>query len=194
MDQREDRGTTVYYLSQPADFVSGRKYPLVIDFTGRRWRAQEATVVNAGCFLASCNGIPNNPRDVLSVYRAVIQNPAVDTKRVYVMGISAGAGLAVRLLEENPELWHGAILLSATYMPAVPRLKAARILMDSGDNDTYLKKSGGVKRLTQFQDEAAASGIPVSLAVHPGVSHVYRSKIAERRRVRRILEFLAADN
>ena len=109
------------------------------------------------------------------------------------MGISAGAGLAGRMLQDYPELWRGAILLSPVYLPAPSQLKAARILIDSGANDTYLKESGGIGRLIQFQDAAALAGIPVTLAIHDRASHVYRSKIAENGRIQEILEFLAAD-
>ena len=66
----------VYHLSPPVDLKEGKKYPLVIGFTGHRWRPQEAAVANAGCFFASCNGIPfaNDGDDVTAVYRAAIQN------------------------------------------------------------------------------------------------------------------------
>lgn len=186
-------GTVTYYLSRPANFVAGRKYPLVIGFTGHRWRAQEAAVINAGCFLASCEGIPHGEGNVIAVYQAVTQLPDVDKGRIYLMGISGGANLSGALLQNHPGLWRGAILLSPVFVPDASELKAARILIDSGGNDTYLKRSGGVAKLTKFQDQAALAGIPVTLAVHPGVSHVYRSTVAESDRITEILKFLAGD-
>jgi dipeptidyl aminopeptidase/acylaminoacyl peptidase len=189
----DNGGIVTYYLSPPVDFVAGRKYPLVIGFTGHRWRSQEAAVGNAGCFLASCEGIPHDARDVLAVYQAVIRNPDVDKNRIYLMGISGGANFSAQMLEGSPELWRGAVLLSLVYVPDASRLEAARILIDSGGNDTYLKESGGVDKLTQFQNAAALAGIPVTLAVHPQASHVYRSTIAESGRIKEILKFLTDD-
>ncbi len=188
-----DGEKVVYHLSPPVHFVAGRKYPLVISFNGVRWRPQEAAVPNAGCFLASLNGIPSDEADVVTVYQAAIQHPGIDASRVYVMGVSAGAGLAGRLLQDRPELWRGAILLSPVSFPDPSQLKVSRILIDSGGNDTYLKESGGVSKLTQFQDAAALAGIPVTLSINQLASHVYRSNIAEEERVRQTLEFLAED-
>jgi len=183
--------TIPFHLSPPASFVTGHKYPLVITFNGVRWRPQEASVPNAGCFLASCNGIPSNEADVIAVYQAATQNPDIDVKRVYVMGVSAGAGLAGQLLQDGPDLWRGAILLSPVSFPDVSQLKAQRILIDSGGNDAYLKQSGGIGNLTQFQEAAALAGIPVTLSINGRASHVYRSNIAEQERITQILEFLS---
>ncbi len=188
-----DGESVVYHLSPPVHFVAGKKYPLVISFNGVRWRPQEAAVPNAGCFLASLNGIPNNVEDVVAVYQASIQHPGIAASRVYVMGVSAGANLAGILLQDRPDLWRGAILLSPVSFPDPSQLKVSRILIDSGGNDTYLKESGGVSKLTQFQDAAALAGIPVTLSINQLASHVYRSNIAEEERVRQTLKFLAGD-
>jgi len=185
--------TVVYYLSQPVNFVAGRKYPLVIGFNGVRWRPQEAAVPNAGCFMASLNSVPSNEGDVVAVYQAAIQNPSVDASRVYVMGSSASAGYAAHLLQATPELWRGAVLLSLLYFPDTSELKVSRILMDSGVGDEYLKQEGGVTLLTQFQDAAALSGIPVTLSINKSAGHIYRSKIAEGERVKQTIEFLSTD-
>ena len=105
-----------YNLFPPANFVAGKKYPLVVSFSGHHWRPQEAAVVNAGCFLATCSGIPPEA-DTLAVYRSAIQNPGVDANRVYAMGVSAGAHYAEQLLQNSPELWRGAVLLSPVGFP-----------------------------------------------------------------------------
>lgn len=189
-----DGTALVYHLSPPTDFEKGEKYPLVIIFTGVRWRPQEGNVPAAGSFLASCNVVSANEENIVTFYQAAIKNPSIDTNRVYLLGVSGGAALAVRLLEDRPELWRGAILLSPVTFPDVSRLKASRILIDSGLNDNYLKQVGGLSRLTKFQDAAALAGIPVTLSVNKDASHVYRSKAAKRQRVRQILEFVAADN
>ena len=185
--------TVVYYLSPPVHFVAGRKYPLVIAFNGARWRPQEAAVPNAGCFMASLNAPPPNEGDVVAVCQAALQTPGVDARRVYVLGSSASAGYAAHLLQATPELWRGAVLLSLLYFPETSELKVSRILMDSGVGDEYLKQEGGVPLLTQFQEAAALSGIPVTLSLNKSAGHIYRSKIAEGERVKQTIEFLSAD-
>ncbi|MDR3457137.1 MAG: hypothetical protein P4N60_06795 [Verrucomicrobiae bacterium] len=189
----EANGTKInYHLFPPANFVAGRKYPLVISFSGHHWRPQEAAVVNAGCFLATCSGIPPE-EDTLAVYRSATQNPNIDVNRVYAMGVSAGAHYSEQLLQSSPKLWRGAVLLSPVVFPPPAQLKVARLLIDSGGNDAYLKAHGGLGTLTKFQDEGALVGMPVTLAFHEDASHVYRSKIAEKGRILAILKFLAAD-
>jgi dipeptidyl aminopeptidase/acylaminoacyl peptidase len=188
-----DGETVVYHLWPPVNFVAGRKYPLVISFNGVRWRPQEGCVPDAGCFLASLNDIPSNYGDVVAVYQAAIQHPGIDAHRVYIMGASGGANLSGYFLQERPELWRGAVLLSPVGFPDPSQLKAARILIDSGSGDQYLKQAGGIPLLTKFQDSAAAAGIPVTLSINPRASHVYRSKIAQEERVQQIMEFLSGE-
>ena len=182
-----------FRLWSPVTFVPGNRYPLVIGFSGRRWRAQEASVPNAGAFLASFagNGSEDWPGDTVAVLQALTENPNIDRNRVYLMGVSAGASVSSELLEDRPDLWRGAILLSPVSFPSASHVKASGILMDSGGNDTHLKRVGGVSRLKEFQDTAAKMGIPVTLAIHDGASHVYRSSMAERERIQEVLEFLA---
>jgi hypothetical protein len=184
----------IYYLSQPVNYVAGKKYPLVIAFNGVRWRPQEAAVPNAGCFMASLNAPPPNREDVVAVYQAAIQNPGVDAHRVYVLGSSASAGYAANLLVDQPDLWRGAVLLSLLNFPDTSQLNVRRILMDSGMGDEYLKQEGGVPLLTDFQEAAAMSGIPVTLSINKNAGHIYRSKIAEEERVKQTIEFLSADD
>jgi len=83
--------------------------------------------------------------------------------------------------------------LSLLYFPDTSELKVSRILMDSGVGDEYLKQEGGVTLLTQFQDAAALSGIPVTLSINKSAGHIYRSKIAEGERVKQTIEFLSTD-
>ena len=188
-----DGETVVYHLWPPVNFVAGRKYPLVISFNGVRWRPQEGCVPDAGCFLVSLNDTHCNHGDAVAVYQAAIQHPGIDAHRVYVMGVSAGAGLAGSLLQERPDLWRGAILLSPVIFPDPSQLKAARILIDSASGDQYLKQADGIPLLTKFQDAAALAGIPVTLSINQGAGHVYRSTIADEERVRQTIEFLAGD-
>jgi hypothetical protein len=183
-----------YYVSVPANYKKGGKYPMVIGFTGYHWRAQEASVPNAGCFYAACNALPkeNQVEYVSAIYAAATQDSRIDKNRVYLMGISATANDVGFLLQARPDLWYGAILLSPVSVPNVHRLGVAKILIDSGGNDAYLKKAGGVEMLRNFQDAAAVVGIPVTLSVHENASHVYRSTFAERERMKNIIEFLSA--
>lgn len=183
----------LYFLWPPADLVAGKKYPLVIMFNGLRWRPQEGSVPAAESFLVSSSGMPSDMEDVIAIYQAVIQNPAVDTRRVYLLGSSSSATIAGRLLEARPDLWHGAVLLSPLYFPNVSQLKVSRILIDSGMGDEYLKQQGGTNLLIKFQNAAALAGIPVTLSLNSSAGHIYRSKTALGHRVQQTLEFVAAD-
>jgi dipeptidyl aminopeptidase/acylaminoacyl peptidase len=185
-----------YYLSRPANFAPGRKYPLVIGFTGFRWRPQEQAIPNAGAYFAALSAIPmaNGGQDAISLCEELVKRPDVDADRVYVMGVSAGANLVGKLLEERPDLWRGAICFSPVFFPDISKIKIARLLSDSGSNDTYLNNyGGGVTNLIHVYDSEAAAGVAVTLAVHENASHIFRSSRAEQQRIEEIIEFLQAD-
>lgn len=185
-------GKVSFRLWPAANFVPGRKYPLVISVSGRKWRAQEASIPNAGSFLASVetDWSKDFQGDIAAVVRASAQNPNIDPNHLYIVGVSAGAAAAAYVVMGQPKLWRGAILLSPVYFPPPSRIKGVEFLLDSGDNDAYLKEKGGVKKLMDFQEAAARFGVPVSLSIHSHASHVYRSGVAEKERIRQMMEFL----
>ena len=187
------QGVTVdYYLCPPVNFSPARKYGLLFAFSANQWRPNQEAVPNAGAYFAYLQQTTsrNQVADTLAVMDTLVQNPNVDTNRLYISGNSAAASTAVQLLVLRPDLWRGAVLWSALSFPDVYRIRASRILMDSGSDDAYLAKEGGVKKLTEFQDAAARAGVSVTLAVHAGAPHIYRSTTLETERIKEMLDYL----
>jgi len=52
---------------------------------------------------------------------------------------------------------------------------------------------GDVKRLTQYQQESCANGMPVEFIVHPETPHSFIAKRSQRARIRAMLHFLFDD-
>lgn len=179
-----------YKLKSPADFSSSKKYPVVI---GEGWSGYQLAVANGGDYFANLSredrSVEQWKADMMAAYADVVKNPNIDTNAVYLIGISAGADVVVELLEQKPDLWHGAILFSPRTYPDASRLHVSKILIDSGSADIVLAGAGR-KRLSQFQDAALHAGIPVTVAIHGDAAHVYRSVGAERERVQELVKFL----
>ena len=125
-------GTRAYKLYVPSSY-DGQQLPLIIMLHGCTQSARDfatGTGMNAigeakGCFIAYPEQSPSanatkcwnwfNPRDqqrdagepslVAGITRKIIDNYEIDTKRVYVAGLSAGGAAAVTMGATYPELY-----------------------------------------------------------------------------------------
>ncbi len=189
--------TLTCYLYKPPRRSSVRKHPLIIGIdgiapVGFAWNPNYQAFADCGYYYMYVERYQRNysqwGEDVLAVYKSLAKRPDIDTNRVYLLGISAGADTVSELLTEKPKLWRGAILWSGGGLPDPSELSCDRIFLDGGGNDPGLRKTA-----IQSQNEAAKMGIPVTLLIHPGLDHMLdRMPSAEKERLRDTLIFLNA--
>jgi len=172
-----------YYLWQPAQVSVGEKYPLIITKQFWNWFPYNQIAVNEGYYFAivdeSC---------VAALREALATYPNVDTNRVYLYESSAATAFASELIWENPELWKGAILFSPISLPDFSKMQNKRMLIIAGKDD-----DGQFARLSEYQNQAAASGTPVTLCFLAGADHIPNSVVSERTRARQFARFLSAN-
>lgn len=186
--------TLTYYLYKP--HLGGRKrHPLILGILGRGppgfdWGAMHEAFGDWGYYYAYVERY-NRPLsadqwadDVLTVYQTLAKRRGIDTNNVYLYGVSAGAQSVYELLENEPGLWRGAVLLSPAGFPEVSEISGKRFFVDLGGSDQ------GTTVPTRFLDGAARMGIPVTLLMHAGYGHVFNSTSVERERMRQALIFL----
>jgi hypothetical protein len=109
-----------YYYLPPARLDRNKKYPVMMDvFSDLGFQASSQFLANSGIMFVAVHpyggGSPRQPteaEDMAAVYNEVLKNPNVDPHRIYISGESAGTYTIARLLEDHPDFWRGAILLS----------------------------------------------------------------------------------
>jgi hypothetical protein len=180
-----------YYLLTPANNVAGARHPLVLAILGMNemgftWSHNHEAFANCGAYFVSVDrrgrGYEQWAKDVLSIYQALACRLAVDTNDVWLYADSVGAAPVYSLLYDQPALWRGAILFSPGGFPDPAQVRHKRLFFDCGGSDGDL-----AQRATQFQDEAAKEGTPITLLIHPGLQHTYRLPQLERERMREAL-------
>jgi hypothetical protein len=147
-----------YFLWQPALISPGKKYPLILCQTDERG-PQPLAAVNAGCYFALV-GRKEGVDNLMMVYETLAKNPNTDTNRVFLLVQGEETGYMSHFLENanNPNLWKGVILLNpAGIMLDLETLRGKKIFVIVG------KKAEDVKNLTDYQDNAFAAGIPMTL-------------------------------
>ena len=179
-----------YSLKSPAGFSASKKCPVVI---GEGWTGYQLAVVGGGYCFANLSRegreMDQWHEDMMAVYDDLAKNPGIDIAQVYLLGISGGASVVNRLLEEKPGLWRGAILFSPVDFPDLTRVRVSKILIDSGGADLHLGDNGRA-RMAKFQDAALLAGIQVTVASHEDAGHVFNSVKAEKERVQELVKFL----
>ena len=98
---------------------------------------------------------------------------AIDEDRILLAGFSQGAGVAVRVLLEDPSNYQGGVLIGGLYQPVDSLLEHVshdlhpEFRLIAGEVDPLKDRS---ERLAQ---ELRAAGLNCSLKVIPGVGHEY---------------------
>jgi dipeptidyl aminopeptidase/acylaminoacyl peptidase len=187
-----------YYYLPPAGFEKGRKYPVVMDqFSDLGFQPNSQFLASAGIIYVAVfpYGVgrpdhPTDPEDTLAVYREMLKNPNVDPKRIYLFGESAGTGIITQLLEEHPELWRGAIMLSPVSFPSLESGKkmCRSIFFSFGEEDDM----GSQARMENFVNEAC--GHLVRTQVEYGrAGHVFFDVAELKKRYKAIATFILTD-
>jgi hypothetical protein len=186
-----------YYLLQPTCSVKNQKHPLVvgimgIEGKGYTWEPEEQTIASCGGYFV-CMDRRNRDasqwgEDAFCAYEYLAKNLDVDTNKVYLLGVSAGAYVAEQLLKSKPDAWKGAILFSMHRFPAPDGIRAQTILLDIGG--LTFPQHQGEAELLQSQEALAAAGIRPILTLHPGAGHFMRSILLQTARTKQLAAFI----
>ncbi len=176
-----------YQIWSPPKAVPGKKYPFLIGKGSTRWQGYPVSIANAGAYFVS---ISNNSEDgaweknVMPLYEYLKSGLSIDPEKIYLYGASGSTQPVCDLLDKHPDVWRGAILFSPGVLPDLDRIKVPRLLIDCGGEDM---RAEAVER---YRDEAAQSGMEVTVAFHENAGHVYRSIASLRARDEAVMNFL----
>ena len=194
-----------YYVFPPAHFDrhQHRKYPLVLGDTqlanpenqdriqGPLWAQAVAccdgyvVIINRKDWFA---GLDQWGTNVMAVYQLLANHPTIDTRHVFLFGASAETWPLSLQAKENPELWHGLLLLnpSGLPLPAIlpPGENLPRVLISTGE------KEYGESLFKEYQAETRQNGIPVEVVLHANATHWLVSIDAMQARTKAITDFI----
>lgn len=126
--------------------------------------------------------------DVMAIYHQLIPDPTIDAAQIYLYGASAETPYTSKLVEAEPGLWKGVILMNPTGLPdlsAIPENeRLPKILISAG-----AKENEG-RRFKRFQENACGRGIPVEIEIAPDSRHFFVSTTAVRQRIRAMVDFV----
>ena len=144
--------TVDYYYVPPANLISARKYPAMIDlYPINRYDQNVQMLANAGIFYVSANRFGLNdwqmvakPESILAIYEQTLKNPNIDPKRIYIYGRSFSTGAETAMVDGHPELWRGVILFSPVAFPKIPTdaKKYPSLFIAIGDEDEVSLQEG----------------------------------------------------
>lgn len=199
-----------YYVCEPVGLNphAHKKYPMVIGDTlydtldpayenrvhGPYWAPMLA---NAGAYVVIVErpGGWMNEMDlwedyVNRVYHKMLKNPAIDPHQVYLFATSAETQHLCNLVQENPHLWKGLILLNPGDLPDLDALARAKlppkILIDQGALE-------GTNRANQYQLDGLAHGVRVECYYHDGQEHIPLGTTTLGGRAEAMMKFVFGD-
>jgi len=189
-----------YYYLPPAGMDPRKKYPVVVDqFTDVGYLPNSQFIANAGMFfVAVCpygqgrGEFPPATEDTLAVYDAIIKNPNVNPKQIYLIGESAGTVRIAELLNDHASLWRGAIISAAVAFPEFgldASLANNRILFSFGEGDSVNNQL----RAENFAQTACTRLMTTRILYWPG-GHVLFDLGTIKQKYRAIAQFILTDN
>lgn len=171
-----EQSTTLYELEIPKKYKSNNDYPVIFIFHGggsnlqkvmNHWYSKGLNKNFIKVFLQSYryydsdtfgwkSGDERADRDFIRIYNELINDYQIDTTRIYMAGISAGATYAIDMAVRKVIPVSGII----AFCPGVPsdfsiecmqndNFKNMKVYIVSGENDYYLEKQ---KKMTEIFD------------------------------------------
>jgi len=134
----------VYYLP-PYHYMPNKRYPAIIWFHGAheefspRWHMYTQYFAMNGFSVFAVNYRENNARDIFQLYQYVKNNPGFNISNTYMVGVSSGAFVLEKTLQQYPGLFNGAAELVGCitkYLDAPLRLPPMKVFI--GQNDAYV--------------------------------------------------------
>jgi hypothetical protein len=191
-------GTATVTTYRPANFNKSKKYPLVIGdtmitdpiygepfMTGMAACGAVVAVVERPWWTV---GIEQWPQNVQGLCDHLKQDPTVDTKRVYLFAASAETRYLSQLVQTNPALWRGLILLNPSALPDFAKAPKSQLrpkmLLDAGGEE-HLED-----RFKKYQKDALNFGVVVEFYTHPGETHRMVGAAPRLERARELKHFI----
>jgi poly(3-hydroxybutyrate) depolymerase len=184
----------VYYLFVPAGAPAGKKFPVIVTLHGStrdgetlvsKWKdmAEKERIVLIGP--DSTDSVhwaspADGPLFLHDVVEQVAAKTAIDNRRVYLFGHSAGAVFALQMAALESEYFAAAVVNAGSLQPAYFRLfdyaiRKIPYLMIIGMRDQYFPLADVVAT----RDALKARGFPVEYMEIPGHDHNYGAKAKE---------------
>jgi len=183
-----------YHLWEPSQAAHGKKCPVLLGQSPYNWQFYPELAANGGDFFVNvdrpsflCPELNNWAEDVMTVYAELAKDHRIDTNNVYLYATSAESGELAPLVDRQPDLWRGIILITPESFPSLSGLHS-RILIDDGLDDK--STIAGVKK---YQQAAAEAGVPVTLSWHNDTAHIYWSIATQREEAQQFAKFLFGD-
>jgi len=170
------KSQTLYHVELPRSYKQENNYPILIVFHGggsnftkvkNHWSSRKLNGKFIKVYLQSYryydsetfgwkSGDERADRDIISIYNELIKNYQIDTTRIYMAGISAGATYAIDMAVRKVITVSGII----AFCPGVPSdfsieclqnddFRNMKVYIVSGENDYYLEKQ---KKMTEIFD------------------------------------------
>ena len=115
----------------------------------------------------------------------------MDTKRIFLGGVSRETGSLSQFLMVHPNSWKGVILSNPTELPDVRALAsgwyAPKLLITAGAKENEKARFGN------YQADAAKVGIRVDVSIQEGANHFYISQKANQERFEKMINFIFND-
>jgi dipeptidyl aminopeptidase/acylaminoacyl peptidase len=189
-----------YFMLPPAGLDPHKKYPVVIDTPiNDRCEPGPQFLANAGIFYVSVNrhGLASSDDmttafdDILAVYDELIKNPNVDPHRIYIAGECASTAIVSQLVDYNPAMWRGAIMLGPNSFPQIPAEVAAfpSIFVSAGKNDA----PSFLTATEEFAQKASSQLVPMRVVYHENAGHIFNSTSLAKERYGAAAKFILTD-
>jgi hypothetical protein len=185
-----------YHLWAPTHVVPGRKYPVLLAQELNNWFPYFQMAADNGFYVAVVDRpfsqVWNEPHertwneDVSALYQIMAENPNVDTNRMFLYACSYETRFLSAAMQQNPELWKGAIMVTPIQLPERPLLSGKSLLVVDGQVDGDMATT-----LPKFQDETARQSGVVTLYIQNNAGHDAAAGVTERTRAKAFVNFLA---
>ncbi len=191
-------GNVAYTIFLPAHFNKHIKHPLMIGDTAISTSIYGEPfmkgVAACGAMVAVVDrpnwtpGLDQWAQNVQALYEQIKNDPAVDTRRVFVFAVSAETHYLSQMVATNSGPWRGIILLNPGELPDFSKspwsLSRPEMLLDDGGEEHQ------EDRFKRFQRDALNSGVVVEYYLHPGETHRLVGRDARLERVREEMRFI----
>lgn len=191
-------GQETYTIFRPGNFNPHRKHPLLIGDTdistsiyGEPFMTGVAACGAVVAVVERPNWIPRIElwaQNVQALYNQIKNDPSVDTRRVYVFGVSAETYYLSQMIVTNPAPWRGVMLINPSVLPDFSKSPwfqmRPKVLLDDGGEQ---HRENGFRR---FQRDGLNYGVVAEYYLHPGETHRFVGSTARLERVREEMRFI----
>jgi len=189
--RRRGRGWNFSILTPPEDLMAGKKCPAVLNLLGDNpYDAWPQFLANAGIISASVR--PQSPDDVKTIVDYLLKQAAIDPQRLYIVGQRADAVIIGKLLDSNPGLWRGVILVQPSEFPRLSGTPAPmpQFLVFGGSNKNLVY----ALQAERFLQNSCQKLVPARLLFDEDMARLYPKADLNHERYEIMARFILAGN